>query len=451
MGLFGESVIEHRETIQGIDRIAAVVDAAMLAADAGEVIRSHLELRGERLWAGGTSFQLRRESRLILISLGKAAGAMTRAAMEVTGGRITHGVCVPKHAAPDLAAFTNIEVVIGSHPVPGAGSLQAGKRIQDLVSGLSPDDLVLVLLSGGGSSLAVLPADGITLEDIQQTTSILLRAGATINEINAVRKHLDRIKGGGLLMMAEPARVVTLILSDVVGNPLDVIASGPTVPDPTTYRQALEIVERAAAHGVIPAPVLEHLRKGARGILPETLKPEDQTTALGFNRIVGSNQVSCEAAAETARALGFRAEVLTTSLTGEARLAGAQLAELARSHHRDARPFVLILGGETTVTMRGNGRGGRNLEVALGAVEGFAGLRNLYLITCATDGEDGTSGAAGAFVDGSSLERAQKSGLQPQVYLDDNNSLEFFDKLHDALLTGPSGTNVNDINFIFGL
>ena len=194
--------------------------------------------------------------------------------------------------------------------------------------------------------------------------------------------------------MSDPARVVTLILSDVVGNPLDVIASGPTVPDPTTYSQALEIVKGASAFGEIPIAVMDYLDRGARGGLPETLKPEDQTTCLGINRIVGSNQVSCDAAAAIARVLGFRAEVLTTSLTGEARQVGAQLAKLAKARANDERPFVLILGGETTVTLRGNGIGGRNLEVALGAVEGFAGLRNMDLVTCATDGEDGTSGCA---------------------------------------------------------
>jgi len=451
MGPFGKAIIKHREYMPGIEQIALVADAAMQAADASEVIRKNLAIKDNVILAGDSEYKLTPDSKFILVSLGKAASDMTRAAMQIAGGRITRGLCIPKHAPLDNFHYPNIDLVVGNHPVPGAGSLEAGQRIRDVVGGLCPDDLVLVLLSGGGSSLAVLPAEGITLEDIQQTTRVLLRAGATINEINTVRKHLDQVKGGGLLKMSDPARVVTLILSDVVGNPLDVIASGPTVPDPTTYWQALEIVEGASAFGEIPTAVKDYLDRGARGFLPETLKPEDQTTRLGINRIVGSNQVSCDAAAAAARALGFRAEVLTTSLTGEARQVGTQLVELAKARANDERPFVLILGGETTVTLRGNGIGGRNLEVALGAVEGFAGLRSMYLVTCATDGEDGTSGCAGAIVDGYSLERAKNSGLEPLDYLNENNSKEFFDRLGDSLVTGPSGTNVNDITFILGL
>lgn len=440
-----------RNNLPGLEIAGKVIDAALTAADPGKAVRANLELREETLIVGRTDYSLAQGAKLVLIALGKAAPAMTAAVLAMAGSRVDRGVCICKHFNEEFQPVPQVHIIVGNHPVPGDGSLEAGKAIREVLSGLGSNDVVLLLLSGGGSSLATLPAEGISLPDMQILTSVLLRSGATINEINTVRKHLDLVKGGGVLRLAAPARVASLVLSDVVGNPLDVIASGPAVADPTTFVQALQIVKKADKLGNIPAGIREYLEKGSLGLIRETVKPGEKESRLGENTIIGSNQVSCDAAAEAARLFGMRADVLSTSLTGEAREVGATLADLARVHKDDARPFVLILGGETTVTIKGNGKGGRNLEVALGAIEEFAGLKDLFLVTCGTDGEDGTSGAAGALVDGESWQRATTAGLDPKAFLEENNSIGFFQKMGDLLVTGPSGTNVNDINFIFGM
>jgi hydroxypyruvate reductase len=326
-----------------------------------------------------------------------------------------------------------------------------------LVEGAGLDDLVVCLISGGGSALLTLPAGGITLQDVQVVTGLLLRAGATINELNAVRKHMSGVSGGQLARVAAPARVLSLILSDVTGSPLDTIASGPTVPDPTTFADALTVLERYGVMERVPVSVLDRLERGVAGEVAETPKPGDPLFRKVTNLLVASNVLAVEAAAGKARTLGFNTSIVSTYLEGEARVVGQVLAGMAREVVEYGRPLerpaCLLFGGETTVTVRGQGIGGRNTELALSAALALDGLgAGVVVASLATDGGDGVSPSAGGIVDGRTLVRGRAMGLDAQASLDNNDSYTYLAALGDAIMTGPTGTNVNDIMavFVFG-
>jgi hydroxypyruvate reductase len=384
----------------------------------------------------------------VLVAVGKAAVPMARAAEGVLGRRLEGGLVVAPAPGPGLR---HAQLRLSSHPLPDARGEQAAREVEALTSSLGEDDRLLLLLSGGASALLPAPVAGITLADKVRTTDLLLRAGASIHELNAVRKHLSRLKGGGLLRAAAPARVVALVLSDVVGDDLSTIASGPAAPDPTTYADALAVLRARRVQGDVPSAVVHHLEAGERGEIAETPKPGDPLFVRVHTRIVGSNRLSLEAAARAARRLGFRPLVLTSRLEGEAREAARFLvAVLAECVHdgRPARPPVcLVAGGETTVTVRGGGVGGRNQELAVAAVEPLAALPVPAVLAClATDGADGKSDAAGGVVDDTTLERARGLGLAPPAaFLEDNDSRSFLGPLGDLIVTGPTGTNVMDI------
>lgn len=432
------------------EAIAPVLESAIEAANPLRAIVHNLDIRENCLLACGEKYPITAKTRLVTIALGKAAPAMLQGASICLGDLIPNGVCVTKHIEQAGRTVNGIKYFEGNHPVPGEGSLAGGRSIQSALAGLTEQDIVLVLLSGGGSALATLPVEGVSIADLQQLTGVLLQAGVTITELNTVRKHLDRIKGGGLLRMAAPAQVIALVLSDVVGNPLDVIASGPAYPDESTFANALEIIDRIKRFGIIPESILQHLQRGASGMIPETLKPGDAFASSARNAIIGSNIDSCRAAVMKAREFGFHAEIVTDRLVGEARDAGTYLANVARESLIAQKPWMLVFGGETTVTVRGNGQGGRNQEVALAAVRGMDALEGRLLITLATDGEDGPTNAAGAAVDGTTLERAKNIGLDQGEYLNNNDANTYFKKIGDLLMIGPTGTNVNDISFLFG-
>jgi len=304
-----------------------------------------------------------------------------------------------------------------------------------------------------------LPAPGLTLADLQEVTDLLLRVGATIGELNAVRKHLSQLKGGDLARRAAPAAVIGLILSDVVGDPLDVIASGPTAPDPTTFADAWVVLERYGLTSSVPAPVRQHLQAGRAGLLPETPKPGDPLFDRVQNVVVAGNRLAAEAAVTAAQAQGLDALLLSTFVEGEARqvarVAAALAKEVARPADRPSvagpvqRPACLVWGGETTVTVRGRGTGGRNQELALAAALAMDGLPDVLLVALGTDGTDGPTDAAGAVATGETVARARAQGMDPVAYLDDNNSYAFFEGLGDLIRTGPTGTNVNDLMFLF--
>jgi glycerate 2-kinase len=327
--------------------------------------------------------------------------------------------------------------------------LAAAEAVTTVLATTTARDRVLLLLSGGASALLPSPVDGISLADLQTVTEHLLRAGATICEINAVRKHLSRLSGGQLARLAQPASVVALILSDVVGDPLDVIASGPTAPDPTTYATAQAILARYDLVEQIPPSVLMHLEEGTAERIAETPKPGDPVFANVTNVIVGSNRLAALAATVEAKRLGYNTLLLTTFMEGEAREVARVTAALAKGIRTYGdpvqRPACLVWGGETTVTVRGQGKGGRNQELALAAALAMEGLPDVSLLALATDGTDGPTDAAGAIVDGHTAEIARESGWDPAATLVDNNAYPLLDAVGALLRTGPTGTNVNDI------
>jgi hydroxypyruvate reductase len=332
--------------------------------------------------------------------------------------------------------------------------VQQTSEILAIVDGAADGDLVLCLISGGGSALLTAPADGLSLEDVQAVTGLLLRAGATINELNAVRKHLSQVSGGQLARRAAPAHVVSLILSDVAGSPLDVIASGPTAPDPTTFEDAWSVIERYGLADLLPEGVTMRLVRGIRGEILETPKPGDPVFDRVENRSVASNVLAVEAAAARARELGLEAIIGSTHLEGEAREVGVVLAGVAKeiaTHGRPVRrPGCVLFGGETTVTVRGDGVGGRNTELALGAALALEGWGpDLVVASLATDGGDGLSPSAGAIADGTAIERGRSLGLDAHDSLARNDSYTYWAALGDAIMTGPTGTNVNDVMGVF--
>jgi len=425
----------------------AIFREALVAADPHRLVRRRLKLRAGVLEAAGVRHRLGR-GRVAIVAVGKAAVPMARAAEEVLGDRLTVGLAVSTAAQGPLE---RVGLRTASHPVPDARGLAAAAEVVALARDLGRDDLLLVLLSGGASALLPSPAEGVTLEDKARTTGLLLRAGATIHELNVVRKHLSWLKGGGLARAAAPARVVTLVLSDVVGDDLSTIASGPTVPDPTTFSDALEVLRRRGVLDDVPAAVRGRLLAGVRGEIPETPKPGEAVFRRVATRIVGSNRLSVEAAAREARRQGLRPLVLTTRLEGEAREAArvlvAVLRECVESARPAAPPLCLLAGGETTVTVRGHGQGGRNQELAVAAAQCLAGFPVPAVVaSLATDGIDGASDAAGGIADDTSVARAASLGLAPAAaFLAANDTRNFLGPLGDLVVTGATGTNVIDV------
>lgn len=424
------------------DHVQALVRAALEAADPAQAVRRNLSLRGQTLQVGDHSIPLAPGARVYLVGAGKAGAAMTAAAAAILGERLTAGVmAIPEWA--QMGEGGPVEFVRAGHPRPNEGSLLAGHKIRALLNGAGEGDCVLALISGGGSALLELPGEGLTLEDLQAANDALLNSGASIVEVNTVRRRLSQIKGGGLARMAGRARVAALILSDVVGDPLDVIASGPTAPDTTSPAQAIEILSRYGLMNVLPARAVAHLRRQA-----EAYRPPVETAAPPAV-IVGSNTLAVEAAAGRARDLDFEVQVLTTFLEGEAREVGKVAAALAKEISRNRRPLAppaaLIAGGETTVTVRGGGCGGRNQELALSAAIALDGWERALVASFATDGLDGPTQAAGAVATGETLSRARGLGLSAPAALAENDSHRFFVALGDLVVTGPTGTNVNDI------
>lgn len=446
-------------------QVSRILGAALQAVEPGRLVSRALVRKGELLiLPDGSEVNLEGIQKIYLIAVGKAALPMVRAAVEFIRDRDFQALAVPKKGSPGRTdqSIPGVEIHPGSHPHPDQDSLKAGKLVAGMLEKAGERDLVLVLLSGGGSSLLCLPAPPLTLSDLQQVNRQLLHSGADIKEINTVRKHLSKIKGGQLARTAHPAGLITLILSDVTGprepveNALDSVASGPTVPDPTTYQDALQVLNVYRLKDHVPARVLRFLQDGARGDRPETPKPGESPAQSGYPFLIGSNRTAVEAALIQAKREGFHARPAEALLEGEARSAGARfgqlLIQMAEGGHSLPRPACLVAGGETTVTIPDPGAaglGGRNLEGALAAVFPAAGAEQAALVTLATDGEDGPTPAAGAVVTGTSLDRARRAGLSPTRYLENHNAYRFFEIMGDLILTGPTHTNVNDLWFLF--
>jgi len=425
------------------DDLRALHAAALAAADPERAVERWLHLEAGRMTVGPDRLDLAPGARIRLVALGKASCGMARAALARLGDRVAGAVVAHPHGlSPGTDWPSGVRTVAAGHPLPDEGSLAAGEAALALLAGAAPEDVALVLVSGGGSALFEALRTGVTLDGLRELTGALQHAGADIVDLNIVRRALSRTKGGGLARAAAPARVVSLLLSDVIGDPVASIASGPTVDSPTGPEDALDVLARHRLLERVPA-VTEALRRAVHR--------DHERTAPGARvlHVVGSNRVAAEALVREAEARGFRTLLITDRMQGEARDVGRLLGGVARGLEASALPFpppaCLVFGGETTVTVRGPGRGGRNLELALGAALTLEGCRSTAVFSFATDGLDGSSGAAGAIATGDTLARARALGLDPHAALDRSDSAAFFEALGDAWVTGPSGTNVNDL------
>jgi len=427
-------------------KAAAILVAAVRAVEPAAAVRRYISRRGRVVRIAGRRYALGSIHRIFVVGAGKASAPMAAAVEGMLGPRVSAGIIIVKYGY--AVPLRRIRVVEAGHPLPDAAGQRGAEALLDLVRGAGPDDLVLCLISGGGSALMPAPVGEMSLDDEITVTGLLLRSGAAIQDVNTVRKHLSRIKGGRLAA-ASPARMVALILSDVLGDPVDAIASGPTAPDPTTFADALEVVRRYGLADSMPGSAMAYLQRGAAGREPETPKPDDPVFRRVQTVLVGSNEQAVAAAAARAKTAGFRTLVLTTSLEGEAREAARVFCSVVRGigtrRTPIAPPACLLAGGETTVTVRGQGRGGRCQEFALSSGGVIAGWANTVVAAFGTDGTDGPTDAAGALVDGGTAARAHRAGLDAGRALADNDAYPFFQQLGDLLLTGPTRTNVNDI------
>ena len=427
----------------------AIFMAGLAAADPVRAVHAYCRLDGGTLHIGSRSYALHTIDRILVVGAGKATAAMAAAVEAVLGSRINSGLISVKygHAAP-LKVIRTIEA---GHPLPDANGASAARQMGEMVRKAGKNDLVIVLLSGGGSALLPLPADPITLEQKQLTSDRLISSGASIHEINTIRKHLSGIKGGRLGRAAFPAQVAALVLSDVVGDDLDVIASGPTVADRSTFGQCIGILNRYQLHNALPGPVTAYLEAGQAGRVEESPKPSADWQHV-HHQIIGSNAQAVAAARDKASALGYRTLILSSRLEGEtrhiARMHGAVAREILASANPIPAPACLLSGGETTVTIRGDGLGGRNQEFALAAAIEIDGAHCSVILSGGTDGTDGPTDAAGAIADSTTVARALKSGLEIGRHLDRNDAYPFFDQLDDLLITGPTQTNVMDLHVV---
>lgn len=428
-----------------------ILRRALEAVDPRKAIKHSLELRKSHLCFNDVELDLDGFSKVFVVGGGKAGGAMAEAVEELLEERIATGVVNILKGTEDRYRLRRIELNGASHPIPDDDGVMGTGKMLSLVEQAGADDLVFVLISGGGSALMTYPAEGVGLDEMRRLTEMLLRSGATINELNAVRKHLSAVKGGQLAEKAHPATVVSLILSDVVGDPLDTIASGPTAPDISTFRDAAAVLQRYGIWTKVANSIRQRIEAGLKGEFKDTPKPGDKIFQRVFNVVIGSNLVAARAAVKEAVNLGYNTLLLSTRVEGEARHVGTVYAgiagEISASDHPIPRPAAVVAGGETTVKVEGAGHGGRNQELALSAAMRMEGL-DAVVAALATDGIDGPTEAAGAICDGWTMRRAKSMGLATEDFLMDNDSHGFFSRLEDAILTGPTGTNVNDLAVI---
>ena len=433
----------------------AIFKKALSAVDPSRILKERIRIEKDRLFIktdrnSEKSFELKGVEKIFLVGTGKAAGAMAQAIEEIFDDRITRGIITTKYGHRLPLART--EIIEAGHPLPDRKGFEGAKKIQRLLQESGPKDLVIFILSGGGSALLPFPADHIDLKEKQEVTQFLLDCGADIKEINTIRKHISRIKGGWLARWAYPSAVIGFILSDVVGDHLDVIGSGPTVADPSTFEEAWEILKKYDLLNEIAPSIRKHLQLGREGKAEETPKPQEVIFEGVYNSLVGSNILSLLAAREEAAALGFNPLILSSSIEGETREAArfhtAIAKEVIFSGNPIPMPACILSGGETTVTIKGKGLGGRNQEFALAGALEIDGVERVVVLSGGTDGTDGPTDAAGAIADHTTVQRGRSLGLDPNFYLDNNDAYPFFEKLGDLLITGPTHTNVMDVRVL---
>jgi len=433
----------------------SIFSEALCAVDPSKILKDRIRIQRERL-----SIKMERESekvfdlntfdKIFLVGSGKASNAMAQAIEEIFGDRLTKGVITTKYG--HLLPLNKTKVIEAGHPIPDQKGYEGAKKIQRLLKESGPKDLVIFLLSGGGSALLPFPADRIDLEEKQEVTQFLLDCGADIKEINTVRKHISMIKGGWLAKWAYPSTVIGFILSDVVGDQLDVIGSGPTVPDSSTFGEAFEILKKYNLLKEISPSIQNHLRSGKEGKIEETPKPGEAVFEKVYNSLIGSNILALLEAKREAESLGFNTVILSSSIEGETREAArfhtAIAKEVIFSGNPIPRPACLLSGGETTVTVKGKGLGGRNQEFALAGALEISGIERVVLLSGGTDGTDGPTDAAGALADHTTVRRAKAMSMNPKAHLENNDAYPFFQKLGDLLITGPTHTNVMDVRIL---
>ena len=437
-------------------KLYSIFHAGVEAVNPYRLVLEAVRLDDRSLKIENISYDLNHFKKIIVIGGGKATAPMAQAIESILGRFITDGRIIVKYG--HAAKLKRIKVMEASHPVPDEAGVKGTEEIIRMLKQADEDTLVICLISGGASALLVSPADSITLGDKKIVTELLLNAGASIDELNTVRKHLSQVKGGRLARIASPATVVSLILSDVIGDRLDVIASGPTVPDPTTFQNAMAAIEKYSLKDRLPAKVLKLLMQGVKRKIKDTPKGAESFFKKTKAVVIGSLKHAVASAREKAISLGFSAEVVTDELRGEARDAARYLAaravEVQNSLSKGAKPCCLISGGETTVTVKGNGLGGRNQELSLAFAMEIEGIKGIAMLSADTDGIDGPTDAAGAIVDGNTTALAREFDIIPEIYLENNNSYNFFKRLDSVskrsyhLITGPTGTNVMDMQII---
>jgi len=424
-----------------------IFTAGVKAVDPERAVKKYVRLQENQLFVGDCSYILDSYKRIFLIGAGKGTAPMAKAVEDILGERLTNGLIIVKygHGIP----LEKTQILEAGHPIPDKAGLEATEELLKQTQECTEEDLIICAFSGGGSALLPAPTFPLTLDQKQETTRLLLECGATINEINAIRKHLSRSKGGWLAKEAYPATIVSLLLSDVIGDRLDVIASGPTVPDESTYSDCIKIIDRYKLSDRLPKSVTDYFKKGAAGSLPETPKAGDPVFSKVQNLIVGNNRESLLAAKERAISLGYNTIVLSSQIEGEAREVAQVFAaigkEISQANLPISSPACVIAGGETTVTIQGRGKGGRSQELALACAIAIDGLKGISLLSAGTDGTDGPTDAAGAIVNGTTCKRARQTNLDPRDFLLANDSYTFFESLGDLLKTGPTRTNVMDI------
>jgi len=434
------------ETI--FSKALSAVDPSKILKDRIRIEKNHLRIRMEG--NSEKSFNLNSFDKIFLVGTGKASNAMAQAIEEIFGDRVTMGVITTKYG--HLLPLKKTEIIEAGHPIPDQKGYEGAKKVQNLLKESGPKDLVIFLLSGGGSALLPFPADDIGLKEKQKVTQLLLDCGADIKEINTIRKHISRMKGGWLAKWAYPSTVIGFILSDVVGDQLDVIGSGPTVPDPSTFEEAWEILKKYDLLKKIAPSIQKYLELGKGEKVEETPKPGEAIFERVYNSLIGSNTLALRAAEKEASSLGFNTLILSSSIVGEtreaARFHSAIAKEVISSGNPIPKPACILSGGETTVTIKGNGLGGRNQEFALAGALEISGIEKVVLLSGGTDGTDGPTDATGAVSDHTTVHRAKSMGLDPKAHLENNNAYPFFQKLGDLLITGPTHTNVMDVRIL---
>jgi glycerate 2-kinase len=433
----------------------AIFSKALSAVDPSKILKDRIRIQGNRLsikMEGDSEkvFDLNAFDKILLVGSGKASNAMAHAIEEIFGDRLTKGVITTKYG--HLLPLKKTKIIEAGHPIPDQKGYEGAKKIQRLLKESGPNDLVIFLLSGGCSALLPFPAGHIDLKEKQEATQLLLDCGADIKEINTVRKHISTIKGGWLAKWAYPSTVIGFILSDVVGDQLDVIGSGPTVPDPSTFEEAWEILKKYDLLNEIPFSIQKHLRSGKEGKVEETPKPGEVVFEKVYNSLIGSNILALLEAKKEAESFGLNTVILSSSIEGETREAArfhtAVAKEVISSGNPIPRPACIFSGGETTVTIKGNGLGGRNQEFVLAGALEISGIEKVVILSGGTDGTDGPTDASGALADHTTVQRAKTMGLNPRVHLEKNDAYSFFQKLGDLLITGPTHTNVMDVRIL---